>query len=86
MLVGEHTARLTRSGRGGRATLLEQHGRRVEVIVATAPTGDRDDDFMAVLTSLAARRCGRRHAKRRAAQIQACVQRSVEQAEQVEEV
>jgi len=39
------------------------------------------DDFVAVLTSLAARLYGRRTVKRRAAHMQACVKRCVEQAE-----
>jgi predicted site-specific integrase-resolvase len=42
------------------------------------------DDFVAVLTSMAARISGRRTATRRAAQIQACVKKCVEQAEAVE--
>jgi predicted site-specific integrase-resolvase len=47
-------------------------------------TGDGlGDDFVAVITSMAARIYGWRNAKRRAAQIQACVTRGIEQAETV---
>jgi putative resolvase len=43
------------------------------------------DNFVAVITSMAVRIYGRRNAKRRAAQIQACVKKCVEQAERIEE-
>jgi predicted site-specific integrase-resolvase len=48
---------------------------------ASSPTSGDGllDDFLVVITSLAARLCGRRNAKRRAAQIQACVKQGIEQ-------
>ena len=48
-------------------------------------SNDLADDFEAVITSMAARLYGRRHVKRRAAPIQACVRQCVERAEQVEQ-
>jgi putative resolvase len=84
VLVVEHRDRLTRFGYGYIATLLEQQGRRVEAVFPTETGDGLVDDFVAVLTSLAARLYGRRNPKGRAAQIQACVKRCVEQAEQAE--
>ncbi|HEX8982859.1 MAG TPA: IS607 family transposase [Ktedonobacterales bacterium] len=80
VLVVEHRDRLTRFGYGYTVTLLEHEGRRVE---ADFPTDTGDgwvDDFVAVITSMAARIYGRRNAKRRAARIQACVKQCIEQA------
>lgn len=84
-LLVEHRDRLTRFGYGYIATLLEQQGRRVEAVFPTDTGDGLVDDFVAVITSMAARIYGRRTSKRRAAQIQACVKRCVEQAEQAEE-
>jgi putative resolvase len=83
VLVIEHRDRLTRFGYGYITTLLEHQGRRVEAIFPTDTGDDLVDDFVAAITSMAARIYGRRNAKRRAAQIQACVKRCVEQAEEV---
>lgn len=82
VLVIEHRDRLTRFGYGYIATLLEQQGRRVEAIFPTDTGDDLVDDFEAIITSMAARIYGRRNAKRRAAQIQACVKRCVQAAEE----
>jgi putative resolvase len=84
-LLVEHRDRLTRFGYGYIATLLEQQGRRVEAVFPTETGDGLVDDYVAVITSMAARIYGRRNSKRRAAQIQACVKRCVEQAEQAEE-
>jgi putative resolvase len=83
VIVVEHRDRLTHFGYSYIATLLEHAGRRVEAIYPSDTSNDLVDDFVAVITSMAARLYGRRNAKRRAAQIQACVKRCVEQAEQV---
>src|SRR5215475_9513845 len=72
VIVVEHRDRLTRFGYGYIATLLEHAGRRVEAVFPTDPGDDLVDDFVAVITSMAARIYGRRNATRRAAQIQAC--------------
>jgi predicted site-specific integrase-resolvase len=74
VLVVEHRDRLTRFGYGYIATLMEHQGRRVEAIY---PSDSRDglvDDFVAVITSMAARISGRCTSKRRAERIRACVE------------
>jgi len=80
VLVVEHRDRLARFGSGYIATLLEHEGRRVEALFPTDTGDDLVDDFVAVITSLAARIDGRRTAKRRAAHIQACVKQCIERA------
>jgi putative resolvase len=83
VLVVERQDRLTRFGYGFIAALVEQEGRRVQARSPSDSGAELVDDCVAVITSMAARISGRRHAKRRAAQMQACVKRCVEQAEQV---
>jgi putative resolvase len=82
VLVVEHKDRLTRFGYSYIMTLLEHQGRRVEAVFPTDTGNDLVDDFVAVITSMAARIYGRRNARRRAAQIQVCIKRCVEQAEE----
>jgi predicted site-specific integrase-resolvase len=74
-LVVEHKARLTRFGYGYIITLLEQQGRRVEAVFPTDTGDGLVDDFVAVVTSMAARIYGRRNSKRRAQQVKACIDR-----------
>jgi len=74
VLVVEHRDRLTRVGYGYIATLLAQHGRRVEAIYPSDTGDGLVDDFVAVTTSMAARLYGRRTSKRRAERIRACVE------------
>jgi predicted site-specific integrase-resolvase len=74
-LVVEHKARLTRFGYGYITTLLEQQGRRVEAVFPTDIGGDDlVDDFVAVVSSMAARIYGRRNSRRRAQQVRACIE------------
>jgi predicted site-specific integrase-resolvase len=82
-LVVEHRDRLTRFGYEYIRQLLDTQGRRVELLFPSETNDELVDDFVAVITSMAARIYGRRNAKRRAAQIQACVKQCVEQAEEV---
>jgi predicted site-specific integrase-resolvase len=81
VLVVEHRDRLTRFSYGYIATLLEHEGRRVEAVFPTDTGDGLLDDFVAVITSMAARLYGHRTAKRRAAQIQACVKQCIERAD-----
>jgi predicted site-specific integrase-resolvase len=74
VLVVEHRDRLTRFGYGYIATLLEQQGRRVEVIFPSETGDGLVDDFVAVITSMAARIYGRRNSRRRAEQIKFCIE------------
>jgi putative resolvase len=74
IIVVEHRDRLRRCGSGYIATLLAQHGRRVEVI-SPGDTGDSlVEDCVAGITSVAARSSGRRHSTRRAARLRAGVE------------
>jgi predicted site-specific integrase-resolvase len=79
--VVEHRDRLTRCSHGYLATLLEHEGRRVEAVFPTDTGDGLVDDFVAVITSMATRLYGRRNAKRRATQIQACVKQCIERAD-----
>ena len=92
-IVVEHQERLTRFGAEDLRQRLATQGRQLDGLLPSDPedelVDDSDpedalaDDFVAVLTSLAARLYGRRTAQRRAAHLQACVKRCVEQAEAV---
>jgi putative resolvase len=77
VLVVDHRDRLTRFGYGSIATLLEQQGRRVEAISPSDTGDDLVDDFVAVITSMAARISGRRNSKRRAERIKACIEQAM---------
>src|SRR5262249_52931305 len=74
VVVVEHRDRLTRFGYGYIAMLLEQQGRRVEAVFPTDTSDELVDDFVEVITSMAARIYGRRNSKRRAERIRACVE------------
>jgi putative resolvase len=82
-LVVEHRDRLTRFGYEYIHQLLETQGRHLEVLFPSDTDDELVNDFVAVIASMAARIYGPRNAKRRAAQIQACVKRCMEQAEEV---
>ncbi len=78
MLV-EHRDRLTRCGSHSIETLLQAQGRRIEYLF-TGDTGDElVDDFVAVITSMAARIYGRRGNKRRVERIHACIEQVMTQ-------
>ncbi len=68
-IVVEHRDRLTRFGAHYIETLLQAQGRRVEIIFQSETGDELVDDFVAVITSMAARLYGRRHSKRRAEKI-----------------
>jgi putative resolvase len=74
VLIVEHRDRLTRFGYGYIVTLLEQQGRRVEAIYPSDTGDGLADDYVAVITSMAARIYGRRNSKRRAEQVKACIE------------
>ena len=82
-LVVEQRERLTRFGYEDIRQLLVTQGRQLEVLFPSETDDELVDDFVAVLTSMAARLYGRRTGKRRTAHMQACVKRCVEQAEAV---
>jgi predicted site-specific integrase-resolvase len=74
VLVVEHRDRLTRFGYGYISTLLAQQGRRVEAIFPSDTDDGLIEDFVAVITSMAARLYGRRNSKRRAERIKVCIE------------
>lgn len=73
-VVRDHKDRLKRFGDRYITTLLEQQGRRVEAVLPTDIGGRLVDDFVAIITSMAARIYGRRNSKRRAQQVKACIE------------
>lgn len=80
-IVVENRDRLTRFGSHYIETLLTAQGRQLEILFP-GDTGDElVDDFVSVITSMAARIYGRRQSKRRAEKIKACVE-SVMQSEE----
>jgi predicted site-specific integrase-resolvase len=82
-IVVEHRDRLTRFGFEYIRQLLETQGRHLEVIFPTDTDNDLVDDFVAVITSMAARIYGRRNSKRKTLQIKQCVEQAMQQAENV---
>jgi len=76
-IIVEHKDRLTRFGFQYIRQLLEVQNRRIEVIFETDTNDELVDDFVAVITSMAARLYGREHAKQRALCIQQCLEQSV---------
>jgi putative resolvase len=80
-ILVEHKDRATRFGYQYIALLLEAQGRRIEVINETDTQDELVDDFVALITSMAARIYGRRSSRQRAERIRECV----EQVYQVEE-
>jgi predicted site-specific integrase-resolvase len=73
-IVIEHRDRLTRFGYHYIEALLATQGRRLEVLFPTDTENELVDDFVSVITSMAARIYGRRNSKRRAEQIKQCVE------------
>jgi putative resolvase len=84
VLVVERRDRLTRCGYGYIATLLEQQGRRVEALYPSDTGDDVVDDFVAIITRMAARIYGRRTSKRRAEHIKAGIEQVMQQVMQSE--
>jgi putative resolvase len=80
-ILVEQKARATRFGYQYIALLLQTHGRRIEVINETDTRDELVDDFVSLITSMAARIYGRRSSRQRAERIRECV----EQVYQVEE-
>jgi predicted site-specific integrase-resolvase len=70
----EHRDRLTRFGYHYIEQLLAVQDRHLEVILPTDTQDELVDDFVSLITSMAARIYGRRNSKRRAEKIKACVE------------
>ena len=78
-LIVEHRDRLTRFGYEYIRQLLEAQGRHLEVLFPSDTDNELVDDFVAVITSMAARIYGQRSSRQKAARIQACVQRVMQE-------
>lgn len=74
VILVEHRDRATRFGFNYIALLLEAQKRRLEVINESDTKDELVDDFVALITSMAARIYGRRQSRRRAEQIRHCVE------------
>ena len=73
-IVVENRDRLTRFGSHSIETLLQAQGRHLEMIFQSDTGDELVDDFVSVITSMAARIYGRRAAARRAEKIKQCVE------------
>jgi predicted site-specific integrase-resolvase len=80
-IIVEHKDRLTRFGFEYIRKLLEVQQRRIEVVFETDSNDELVDDFVAVITSMAARIYGPRNSKRRAEKIKHCVEQVMQQEE-----
>jgi len=74
IVVIEHRDRLTRFGFNYIEQLMQMQGRRLEVLFPNDTDTDLEDDFIAVITSMASRISGRRTSKRRAETMKQCVE------------
>ena len=81
-IVVENRDRLTRFGSHYIETLLEAQGRRVEMIFQSDTGDELVDDFVSVITSMAARIYGRRQSKRHAEKIKHCVEQVMKEEEE----
>ena len=78
-IVVENRDRLTRFGAHYIETLLEAQGRHLEMIFQSDTGTELVDDFVSVITSMAARIYGHRQSKRRAEQIKHCVEQAMKE-------
>jgi predicted site-specific integrase-resolvase len=75
----EHKDRLTRFGFNYIDQLLTMQGRKLEVVFSTDTSDELVDDFVSVITSMAARIYGRRNSKRRAEQVKKCIEQAMKE-------
>jgi len=73
-ILVEHKERATRFGFAYIALLLQAQGRQIEVINETDTQDELVDDFVSLITSMAARIYGRRSSRQRSERIRACVE------------
>src|SRR6266571_3739494 len=78
-IIVENRERLTRFGSHYIETLLEAQGRHLEMIFSGETGDELVDDFIAVITSMAARIYGRGPSKRRAEKIKQCVEHMMQE-------
>jgi putative resolvase len=77
-IIVEHRDRSTRFGWTYITTLMEAHGRRMEAVFPDETKDDLVNDFVSIISSMAARIYGRRGSKRRAERIKHCVEQLME--------
>ncbi len=77
-IIVEHKDRLTRFGFNYISQLMETDGRSIEVMIESDTKDELVDDFVAIITSMAARIYGRRNSKRAAERIKRCVESAVQ--------
>ena len=80
-IVVENRDRLTRFGSHYIETLLQAQDRHLEMIFPGDTGEELVDDFVAVITSMAARIYGRRQSKRRVEKIKHCVEQAMKEEE-----
>jgi predicted site-specific integrase-resolvase len=74
LIVVEHRDRLSRFGLNHIVDLLEASGRGLEIVFPGDTSDDLVNDFVAIITSMAARIYGKRGNKHRAERIRQCVE------------
>jgi predicted site-specific integrase-resolvase len=79
IIVVEHRDRGTRFGFTYIEQLLAMQGRRLEVVFPKDTDDDLVNDFVSIITSMAARIYGRRSSRRKAEQIKKCVEQVMQQ-------
>jgi predicted site-specific integrase-resolvase len=79
VIVIEHRDRGTRFGFTYIEQLLAMQGRRLEVVFPKDTDDDLVNDFVSIITSMAARIYGRRSSRRKAEQIKKCVEQVMQQ-------
>jgi putative resolvase len=77
-IIVEHKDRGTRFGWNYLTTLMEAQGRRIEAVFPEETKDDLVNDFVSIITSMAARIYGRHGSKRRAQRIKQCVEQVME--------
>ncbi len=79
MIVLEHRDRGTRFGFPSIEQLLAMQGRRREVVFPQDTDDDLVNDFVSIITSMAARIYGRRNSRRKAERMKQCVEEVMKQ-------
>lgn len=77
-ILVEHKDRLTRFGFHSLETLLKAQGRSLEVVLPGDTKNELVDDFVAIITSMAARIYGKRGNKKRAERIRKCIEQAAQ--------
>src|SRR6266516_2285335 len=73
-IIVEHKDRSTRFGWNYITTLMEAQGRRIEAVFPDETKDDLVNDYVSIITSMAARIYGRRGSRRKAERIKQCVE------------